>query len=162
MGRRRIEPPEEDAQLDMSPMIDMVFLLLIFFVVNASAITVKKDQTVTMPEAVDALDIKSINGAIVINIYGDKKPAGFPEDCHWGSETSEALKDDQELTAYFEKRVEAYKQGKGKELPGEQPVLYIRGDQTVPFKHVRRAMNAAAKAGVPRILFATFPVKNKS
>lgn len=28
--------------MDMSPMIDMVFLLLIFFVVNATAITVKK------------------------------------------------------------------------------------------------------------------------
>lgn len=28
-------------EMDMSPMIDMVFLLLIFFVVNATAITVK-------------------------------------------------------------------------------------------------------------------------
>lgn len=44
MGKKKanVAPEEENGEMDMSPMIDMVFLLLIFFVVNATAITVKK------------------------------------------------------------------------------------------------------------------------
>jgi biopolymer transport protein ExbD len=42
---------DEEAKLDMSPMIDMVFLLLIFFIVNATAIIVKTDPKVLPPVA---------------------------------------------------------------------------------------------------------------
>ena len=33
---RNSEPPEAEAVIDMTPMIDMVFILLIFFMVTAS------------------------------------------------------------------------------------------------------------------------------
>lgn len=51
MGKKKanVAPEEENGEMDMSPMIDMVFLLLIFFVVNATAITVKKDKNIQMP-----------------------------------------------------------------------------------------------------------------
>ena len=41
MGKKKanIASDEESGEMDMSPMIDMVFLLLIFFVVNATAHT---------------------------------------------------------------------------------------------------------------------------
>ena len=42
---------EDECNLDMSPMIDMVFLLLIFFIVNATAIIVKTDPEVKPPVA---------------------------------------------------------------------------------------------------------------
>ena len=53
MGKKKanVAPEEENGEMDMSPMIDMVFLLLIFFVVNATAITVKKDKNIQMPTA---------------------------------------------------------------------------------------------------------------
>lgn len=52
-------------------MIDMVFLLLIFFVVNATAITVKKDKNIQMPTASSSGEVKSANGCIVVNVYGE-------------------------------------------------------------------------------------------
>ena len=37
---------EDELKVDMSPMIDMVFLLLIFFIVASTAIVVKQDSEV--------------------------------------------------------------------------------------------------------------------
>ena len=41
----------DELAIDMSPMIDMVFLLLIFFLVNATMIIVKQDAAVKPPVA---------------------------------------------------------------------------------------------------------------
>ena len=43
---------ETKAELNMSSMMDACFLLIIFFVVNASQITVAKDPCVKMPNAI--------------------------------------------------------------------------------------------------------------
>ena len=73
MGKKKanVAPEEENGEMDMSPMIDMVFLLLIFFVVNATAITVKKDKNIQMPTASSSGEVKSANGCIVVNVYGE-------------------------------------------------------------------------------------------
>ena len=42
---------EDDTQVDMSPMIDMVFLLLIFFMVASRMVTVKVDDKIKPPVA---------------------------------------------------------------------------------------------------------------
>ena len=51
-------------------MIDMVFLLLIFFIVNATAITVKKDPEVEPPTASNGITGEA-EGRIVINVRED-------------------------------------------------------------------------------------------
>ena len=73
MGKKKanVAADEESGEMDMSPMIDMVFLLLIFFVVNATAITVKKDKNIQMPTASSSGEVKSANGCIVVNVYGE-------------------------------------------------------------------------------------------
>ena len=71
MGKKKanIASSEETGEMDMSPMIDMVFLLLIFFVVNATAITVKKDKNIQMPTATSSDEVKSSNVCIEMNVY---------------------------------------------------------------------------------------------
>ncbi len=54
---------DDEAKIDMSPMIDMVFLLLIFFIVNATAIIVQTDPEVTPPVAKNSLEQKLKAGA---------------------------------------------------------------------------------------------------
>jgi biopolymer transport protein ExbD len=58
----------EELKVDMSPMIDMVFLLLIFFIVNASIVIVKMDKKVKIPIAVNAKKQESKKGRIVITV----------------------------------------------------------------------------------------------
>ena len=46
-----MEEQGDDARMDMSPMIDMVFLLLIFFMVASRMVTVKVDDKIKPPVA---------------------------------------------------------------------------------------------------------------
>ena len=43
--------PGRSLQVDMSPMIDLVFLLLIFFMVSSTMITYRQDPNVKIPVA---------------------------------------------------------------------------------------------------------------
>ncbi len=69
MGKKERKQEETEAKLNLSPMIDCCFLLLIFFVVNATALTVSKDPSVTMPQATKPTDLEDANGCIVVNVF---------------------------------------------------------------------------------------------
>lgn len=132
---------EEEATLDMSPMIDMVFLLLIFFIVNATAIIVKTDPDVEPPIAKNSKRQTEKGGRIVVNVRDD------------GTFTTEQLvilKDDADIQDYVEKE-------KDKWLGlAEKPKLHLRGDKDAVFRHSRTAVRAAAAAGVNEVVFAVF------
>lgn len=133
---------EEEATLDMSPMIDMVFLLLIFFIVNATAIIVKTDPDVEPPIAKNSKRQEDKGGRIVVNVRDD------------GSFTAEdfnvVLPGEDEIKDYVEKE-------KNKWLKlAEKPKLHLRGDKDVVFRHSRTAVRAAAAAGVNEVVFAVF------
>jgi biopolymer transport protein ExbD len=122
-------------------MIDMVFLLLIFFIVNATAIIVKTDPEVKPPIAKNAQLQVNKEGRIVVNVRND------------GTYTAEdftILPDEEAIKDYVKKardKVEAL---------SITPRLHLRGDKEALFKHGRVAVRAAAAAGVNQVLFATF------
>ena len=133
---------EEEAKLDMSPMIDMVFLLLIFFIVNATAIIVKTDPDVEPPIAKNSQRQENAGGRIVVNVRED------------GTFTAEnfdvLLPGEDEIQDYVEKE-------KNKHLQlAEKPKLHLRGDKDAVFKYSRTAIRAAAAAGVNEVVFAVF------
>ena len=133
---------EEEATLDMSPMIDMVFLLLIFFIVNATAIIVKTDPDVEPPIAKNSKRQEEKGGRIVVNVRDD------------GTFTAEnfdvILPGEDEIKDYVEKE-------KDKHLAlAEKPKLHLRGDKDAVFRHSRTAVRAAAAAGVNEVVFAVF------
>ncbi len=69
----KIEPKyaDEDIEVDMSPMIDMVFLLLIFFIVASTIIDEK--VSVQIPKAAYAKVPKDTTGRLVISVNKDDK-----------------------------------------------------------------------------------------
>lgn len=157
-----------DANIDMSPMIDCCFLLIIFFVVNATAITVKKDPNVGMPAALSSSEMKDANGCIVINVFSDpdkmdsrvrqKFEKAYPKpNTYWSSdaETGYTADDKQALTDFIAKKKEAFT-GKYKE---EEIRLYIRGDKNAPFERTAAAIQCGASAGVSNVVFGVLPTK---
>ena len=148
--------PEESGELDMSPMIDMVFLLLIFFIVNATAITVKKDMNVAMPVASNSGEVKSANGCIVVNVYSATKPGNgnYDKSVIWWTDESQPLRTDAELREYIKKKAELFKSQK------YDPVLYLRGDQEALYKNTKAVIMAASKEGVSNVMFAAVPGGN--
>jgi biopolymer transport protein ExbD len=134
-------PEDEQAKLDMSPMIDMVFLLLIFFIVNATAIIVKTDPEVVPPVANNSKRQEDGRGRIVVNVR---------QDGTFTSENFDILADEKDI-------VDLVKRERDKIIPlGIVPKLHLRGDHEAVFKYSRTAVRAAAEAGVDQVVFAVY------
>jgi len=132
---------DEQAKLDMSPMIDMVFLLLIFFIVNATAIIVKTDPEVVPPVANNSKRQEDGRGRIVVNVR---------QDGTFTSENFDILADEKDI-------VDLVKRERDKIIPlGIVPKLHLRGDHEAVFKYSRTAVRAAAEAGVDQVVFAVY------
>ena len=133
---------EDELQVDMSPMIDMVFLLLIFFIVASTVIVVKQDPEVEPPVAKFSKKAKDGKGRIVINVR---------QDGTFLAETATLTFDDS-------KAIQDYvKERKGiEEAKGLVPIIHLRGDKGVSFRYVRTVIRAAAIAGVDNVIFSVY------
>jgi len=133
------------ADLDMSPMIDMVFLLLLFFLVNATAIIVRTDPKVNPPIASAGKKQEDGRGRIVVNVRKDGSYRAEDYDVILPSEVEIA---------------DMVKKAKDKiVMQGITPKLHLRGDQESLFKFSRTAIKAAASAGVDQVVFTVYPRK---
>ena len=65
MKRRYSSDSSEEAAIDMTPMLDIVFIMLIFFIVTTS-FTKETGATIIKPEAEQAVNL--VNGTILIGI----------------------------------------------------------------------------------------------
>ena len=142
--RESAHKDDDELHVDMSPMIDMVFLLLIFFIVNATAIIVKTDPEVEPPVADQAKPQEDGRGRIVVNVRED------------GTFTAEdfniLLEDVDAIREYVRDAREEF------ERQGLAPRLHLRGDKETVFRHSRTAIRAAAGAGVDQVVFAVYVV----
>jgi biopolymer transport protein ExbD len=132
---------DDTCTLDMSPMIDMVFLLLLFFLVNATLVVVKLDKEVHVPVAVHSRPAEDAKGRIVVNIYKDG-------DLY--TERTELLPDDEAIFQLIKTEKEA------NDLKGYKSKLHLRGDKEAVFKHCRRVIRIAARAQVDQVVFAVY------
>lgn len=125
-----------DTEFDMSPMIDMVFLLLIFFMI-ASRFSVAQNIELDIPTADKAAVPKERHERFTVNVL----PGG--EFCIYGSPepvSAEALR-------------EAFRSEKEKD-PATK--VYIRADQKTDFVHVRKVMTIMAEEGLDDSIFGAF------
>lgn len=121
---------------DLSPMIDLVFLLLIFFMVTANIITFPKDPNVIIPVASDAAVPELVEGRIVINIYED----GTVVDVEGNTLAPEVLR----------QRISAARSAN----PNAR--LHLRAHKAVPYRHIQEVSRTSAEAGVPTVIFSTY------
>lgn len=139
---------DADLAVDMTPMIDCVFLLLIFFMCAATMSRVDLTPDVTLPVAPKAAIPEDLRGRGVINIL----PLGTATSV--GATTTE----EQPFLVYGELLDDAGLQKSIEARRAEDPELrvYMRVDRNADFKLVRRAIKACAGAGVFDIIFGTF------
>ena len=137
----------EELKVDMSPMIDMVFLLLIFFIVNASMVIVEMDKRVKIPVAKQSNRQAEKLGRIVINVYSDEHSA----DGRFRQEDGKTIfPSDEEMEQYIKDEKEKWK------ARGVIPKIHLRGDKDSLFKYSRRVIRSAAKAGVNQVIFVSY------
>ena len=138
---------EPNASVDMTPMIDCVFLLLIFFMVCATMSKVDQTPEVVLPIAPKAAIPDDLRGRGVVNVVPLGTPVG-------GGATSE----DTPFIIYGQVTDEPGLVKAISERRASEPELriYMRVDKNAEFKIVKRAIRACANAGIFDIIFGTF------
>lgn len=130
--------------MDMSSMIDLVFLLLIFFMVSSHLIIVQIDRRVNPPTAKNAQVAKNATGRVVVNVLEDGTV--------WAQDEVE-LPTTESITEY----IEAIKnQNAEKSLPTR---LNLRADKMVDTRLIKRVIKAAGEAGVKDVIFGSYVVE---
>ncbi|MGJ8697605.1 MAG: biopolymer transporter ExbD [Verrucomicrobiaceae bacterium] len=143
--RNANKPDLDEGNMDMSPMIDMVFLLLLFFLVVSNPKTIKIDPKVKPPIASAAKTPKVKYGKIVVNIHED---GGIRAE-----DFNTVLTSDEDIEDYIKTNKEAV------DNVGHTPRLHIRGDQDAVFKYCRRVIRAGARVGVSEVVFGAYVVE---
>lgn len=124
----------ESAQMQLAPMIDIVFLLLIFFIVTWQFTKSETELSVSVPTAKEGADPERQQGEISVNILAD------------GTIRVESVTVD--LPQLLEKLSSIAAQYEN------QPVR-IRGDGAVSYQRVVEVIDTCTKAGIWNISFAT-------
>lgn len=131
-------------EINMAPMIDMVFLLLIFFMV-ASHMS-KMDRTpVPLPVADKSTVPENAQGRQLITIRS-QDATGEEVDILMNLKVVQL----EEITPIVENLLAADKNAE----------VYLRADRFAKHKHVKEVMAACAKGGVANVIFATFESGN--
>ncbi len=125
---------EEEAKFQMAPMIDMVFLLLVFFMC-ASTLSQKQAVKLEMPIASKGVVPKDRPDRWIVNILADGTIL---------SGATEVTID--QLKALVTERVKAE--------PGVK--IYLRADANAKHKEIKRVMNAMAAAGIDDFIFGVY------
>lgn len=134
----------EELQMDMSSMIDLVFLLLIFFMVSSHLIIVQIDKRVKPPTAKNAQVAKNATGRVVVNVLDDGTI--------WAQDEIELGSTDA-ITEYVEAARERHDES------GLPTRLNLRADKGVDTRVIKKVVQAAGDAGVSDVIFGSYVVE---
>jgi biopolymer transport protein ExbD len=123
----KLSQHDEAPALNLTSMIDVLFLLIIFFMVATKFDEMERNIEVAVPEVAQAGEATPPARSMVVSVLAD---GGVELDG-----TSLTLS---ELTA----RLAAAR------TPLTEPTVIIRGDASCPFQHVASALGACQQAGI--------------
>jgi biopolymer transport protein ExbD len=125
-------------QFNITPLIDVVFLLIIFFLVASHFIRNEQVEPVTLPTATQGRDEDEVASRILVTVATD----------------SRLLLGGQETTV---DEIERKLQLVAEEHGAGATELRIRADRSVPYSVVEPLLLAAARCGVTKVRFAVLP-----
>ncbi|HRX83407.1 MAG TPA: biopolymer transporter ExbD [Phycisphaerae bacterium] len=126
----------ESVGLEMTPMIDMVFLLLIFFLVATTLSQEERELEITLPAAESAAPLSVALKEIVINV-----------DAHGDARVGGRKVERDELRGLVADAVK---------VNPEQKVT-VRGDRRTPYDDIARVLDACKAGGVDAPFLDTVP-----
>jgi biopolymer transport protein ExbD len=143
MSLPRRRSPDSPVEMQMGPMIDMVFLLLVFFMVTSKPIKQESDITLGLPgavpqeEAIDIPDEQRIDilpsGQVVLN------------EVDMGAAADTRLLKLVALLARFKESADAAR---------SKALVTLNPDATVRHQRVVDVLNACANAGISGVTFS--------
>ena len=126
---------EDEIGFQLAPMIDMTFLLLIFFMVTTKISKEQMKVEIKLPTASNATIPSDLSNRDIISIDGDGN-------YYIGQKET----DKKELAAYLKERF--------KITPPLR--LYVRADRNTPGRQIKELMRIASEAGAVNVIFGTY------
>jgi biopolymer transport protein ExbD len=128
----RLPPVEEDIEgLNLTPVIDVVFLLLIFFLVASQFAREEREVDTRLPQVVEARPLASGNRQIIVNV----------------NQRGEFIVAGQRYTA---EQLAGLLQQESRKNPDMQTVQ-IRADERVPFRFPAQVMGLCERQGIKHL-----------
>jgi len=125
---------QQGAELELAPMIDVVFLLLIFFIVTWQFARFERDMDISVPAAEEYDERQRQQGEIIVNVRAD------------GTVVLNAREvDDDELLAILLNISETFP---------DQAVI-LRGASEAEFQSIINVLDLIKQAGIWNVAFAT-------
>ena len=125
---------DEEPTMNLVSMIDVVLLLLIFFMVGTKFAEMERTVDLEVPEVADAGALTSAPAKRVVNVFRDGHVSLDGED----------VADLGELTGRLAAAREQY----------ADLGVVVRGDGSGPFQHVAEVLNACKQAGISELAIA--------
>ncbi|KPL02192.1 MAG: hypothetical protein AMK75_03120 [Planctomycetes bacterium SM23_65] len=127
-------------KLEMAPLVDVVFQLLIFFLVASEVRPTEADFKTNLPAAEGPLDRRAERKDVARVYLRNLDPDGKAVEVSLNNEVlpGDAFKE-------LERRLRAART--------EKMLVVIEGDPTVKLKFVAKALDSAVAAGAPQITF---------
>jgi len=133
MNLRKHASPQHPG-IQLAPLVDVLLLLLIFFLMTWNAARNENELDVKVPKATSAKEKTAPIGDVVVNVKADGNVV-----------VNRRTLSEAELTELLQGLVQ---------LDAEQAVV-IRGDETGAYKNVVGVLNICSAAGVTNVAFAT-------
>ena len=132
---RLARKPEDEVGFQLAPMIDMTFLLLVFFMVTTKISKEQVKMDIKLPLASNAVIPSNLSDRDIVSIDGQGR--------YFSGQTP---MDKKQLTAYLKERFKNY-----------PPLrLYVRADKNTPGKQIKELMKMASEAGAINVIFGTY------
>jgi biopolymer transport protein ExbD len=137
-------PPEEDPEFQIAPMIDILLVLLVFFMSISTSEILQVSEGVILPVAKDAKERdKGKKGEVIVNVlWNTINNAGSLE------VGDQPYEQPQQIVGFLSGAVKA----------NPDTRILIRADRNVRYAFLREVMQVAGQSGVGKI---TFSVVNK-
>lgn len=133
--RRRNQEPED---FQMAPMIDMVFLLLVFFMTVASVAKSQRQVELDLPESEESKIPEDVSGRGILSVDSDG--------LYYIGDEPHSL---EELGVVIKRRLAA----------DPELRVQVRADQASEYAAVQKLLKVAAQAGAYEIIYATYEAR---
>ena len=139
--------PEEDPEFQIAPMIDILLVLLVFFMSISTSEVLQVSQNVVLPVAKDAKKREKPNGEVMVNVlWSVFSNAGSIEIAEQKYERAD------QINGLLTAAVQAHPETR----------VVIRADRNVRYEYLRAVMVAAGKAGVGKVTFSVVDKDQKA
>tara|TARA_R110002111_G_scaffold259308_1_gene329291 strand:- start:96477 stop:96890 length:414 start_codon:yes stop_codon:yes gene_type:complete len=123
----------EEPKLDLTPMIDIVFLLIIFFMVGTQFTEMERQYDIKLPTVTDAKPLTNLPDDIIVNVQQDGEIS---------------VNGEKKSLPELEQALELARQN----FPGQSVV--IRGDSTGPYQNVMNILEICHRAKIRSVSLA--------